>query len=113
MNKLFLLSGILLSFFLLSSCLTISSVTGEDENPFDGNENSIKSGLIKLHIYADIEDVNIYIDGNYMGKNDITHFFKADVYKIEIKSAGYETYEETINLDKVYTVFAKMIESVE
>lgn len=94
----------LIPFFCLFACL--SEIGYSD--PFATGEQSTNTVFYMLNVEADIPDVYIYVNGNFMGNNHLETHFRSGNYKVEIKAAGYEPYTETVVLNHSWTIRAKM-----
>lgn len=99
----------LLCVMAFSGCLTTYNASqNANPNPFQSGEVSTEGQYFMLYVSADIPDVHIYVNGNFMGNGSIESHFKSGTYRVEIRAAGYETYEEVVILHQAWTIVAKM-----
>ncbi len=99
--------------FVLLSLALVASLTGclyekNYADPFSTGETGTAGNFFMLNIEADIPEVHIYVNGNFMGNKSVESHFISGTYKVEIKAAGYETYTEMVILNHSWTIRAQM-----
>lgn len=99
---------LLLIFLFLTACVSIQN-NGQGANPFKSGHTDTSGQIYKLFLSANIPDVKIYINGNFMGSKSLKTHFRAGSYKIEVKAKGYKTWTQDLLLNQSWTIIAKMV----
>lgn len=95
--------------FSLSGCLTASVFASQSDNPFTEDGSNTDGALFRFTISSNVKDAHIYIDGNFVGNNEISTFYRSKTYQVVIKAKGYEKWEEMVILDAARTIFAELV----
>lgn len=112
MKKRVIIALVLSVFLFLTACATTQN-NGQGPNPFQSGDVENSGQMYKLFLSADIPNVKIYINGNYMGSRKIATHFRAGSYKIEVKAKGYKTWTQDLLLNQSWTIVAKMVPETE